>query len=269
MLEIVPLPETGHTGHAVVCAAGTVVVDPPLTTAITLQAVGGLPAVVGVIDTELATWRVSGARLVASHLGVPHWVVGVADVAGANPLDSERIADFAVEEVEGQAIATINGQAVLVGSRDRHGPSEVLAALAARWPEGRFVGSAGVVDAAGLTGSPVAPPSPLNREAVVLTNRGEADMHWADPRFGAEVNSVTAEYLTQRAGSPWAPTVIQLGGDAHEGITAIAPERLASMVPSLIGHRELVITAGDPALARQAAGFLARIGLAPVSWLET
>jgi hypothetical protein len=273
MLQIISLTEVGHSGHAIVGPGGTVIVDPPLTVSITIEAVAGLD-VVGVIDTEPAVWRISGARLVASHLGVPHWAVGDGHGVGAVRFEDHLPPGFGVENIGGRPIVTINGATALIGSQDRHGSRHALDALAARWPLGQFIGSAGEHTANELSGLVTAPPSPLNQEAVVLTNRGDVDMHWADPRFVTEVREVTSDHLTRRAGSAFAATIVRL--DAHteshtghnDGAIHIAPERLASVVPTLMGHRELVVSAADPALAEQAAGFLARLGLTPVSWVR-
>ena len=104
---------------------------------------------------------------------------------------------------------------------------------------------------------------PLNFEAVDLTNRGRADMFWADPRFGTDVRQLDAAYVKERLGSPWAPTVIDMrdGGPDIDGARRIRPARLASEIAQIEAGREVVVVAYDAQVAAAGAAFLARLGM--------
>jgi hypothetical protein len=277
MPSVAPLPEIDHQGYAIADRT-TVVVDPPLSTRAVLEATAALPPIVAVVEIELPGWRIGGGRLLAEHLGVPRFVASDRPIDGAEALVPDCVipgdAGLLTGETEGRiTVSTDNADHVFVGSLDRDpdgGPAR--AALAARFPTSTIAGSAGLHTAAGLAALRPPPPSPLNREAIELTNRGEADMYWADPRFVEPAPAADLGYLERRRASPWAPTIVDLGEGGDERwngyrVLNISPARLSSCFTELLAERELVVVAPTAELAGQAAGFLLRLGLGSVSWL--
>lgn len=277
MPTVVALPEIDHQGYAITNET-TVVVDPPLSTRAVLETTAVLPPIVAVVEIHLPGWRIGGGRLLAEQCGVPRFVAADRPLDGAAPLAPDRPipgdTGLVTHEAEDRiALSTENADHVFIGSLDRDpdaGPAR--AALAARFPSARFAGSAGLHTAGELVALLPPPPSPLNREAIELTNRGEADMYWADPRFVEAAPAADPEYLERRRASPWAPTIVNLGdGDderwAGYTVVTIPPARLASSFTQLLAERELVVVAPNAELAERAAGFLLRLGVGAVSWM--
>jgi len=147
-----------------------------------------------------------------------------------------------------------NGAAVFIGSLniDEHG-AEARVALGDGFADAAFYRSAGRYDNAALAGTEAPARHGLNADALRLTNCGDADMFWADPRFTEPAPAMTRDQLAARLAGPWAPTVISLstsgpdieGSPTGADVRMIRPEALASSFASLAGERELVIHADD------------------------
>ncbi len=250
-MEIVPLREPGHTGYLVRIGARELAIDPPLTAT-------GEPT--AVVETGTPDWRVCGGRLLEP---------------GGDLGDFPEVDVVAAPGTTESDIAVLVGDALFVGGLDTDHvvPSDAVAArvvatrraLAARFPDATVYGSAGERTAAELAALPAPPvgPAPVNAAAVLLTNRGKGDFYWADARFGSPVSPVSREYVEGRAGSPWAPTVVDLrSGESPSpaGALRLPPAQLASEIGSIQSAREVVVLADDIHTAEVAAGFLRRLG---------
>ncbi len=262
-MDVLPLPEPGHQGYLVRTGGRALVVDAPLDTASVTEF---LPASLDhllVVETGLPAWRVAGGRPLAEATGGElYGPAGRPLVAGTRIDGFPETGVVAAPARDGGEVALVVADLLFVGDLDTTIPADERVAatrldLAGRFPDHRCHGSGGVRPARELAQLPPPPAAAgmaaLNAEAVVMTNRGDADMYWADPRFTAPAPQVDRDYVEGRAGSPWAPVVVDLG--------EIAPERLASEIGRLEASREVVVVAGDAATAEAAAGFLRRLGV--------
>ncbi len=282
-MEVLPLPEAGHTGYLVQEAKRALVIDPPLDVGAVTEFLPGFVTLAAVVETSVPAHRVGGGRLLAAATGVARYGPGdtgrgARDLRGGARVDGfpEAVA-LAAPGYGPHDMALMVGDLLFVGDLDAALPGDpggsarvvtTRADLAGRFPDRIAHGSAGtrrVSELAELPQPPVGPP-PLNAEAVLLTNRGEADLFWADPRFGADAPAVDEGYVRSRSGSPWSPTIVDLRADPEEGTLAVAPARLASEIGRLEANRQIVVRADDPATAEQAARFLRRLGMA-AAWV--
>ncbi len=269
-MNVLALPEPGHQGYLVRGGDRAIVVDAPLDSDSVTEFLPARLRDVTVVETGLPAWRVAGGRLLAEALGAQLY-----GPAGHRLAAGTRIAGFpeagviAAPARSGGEVALVIADLLFVGDLDTSIPADPMVTetrsdLARRFPDHRCHGSGGTRPAADLAQLPAPPAAAglvagLNAEAVVMTNRGEADMYWADPRFTAPAPEVDHSYLEGRAGSPWAPLVVDLGEGGGE--VRVRPERLASEIGRLEASREVVVVAGDPATAQAAAGFLRRLGV--------
>lgn len=266
-----PLEETGHVGYLTEASDGHVVlIDPPLT----FDPAACRSTIGVIVETSLPGHRVSGSRLIANECEVlilaPVATEAMTRVnVGDDILDLLHVGPV-LERPEEIILMMDNERAVFVGSLDRDVTAErARRHLAESHPGAQFYGSAGQYDAGRLVGLAPEPYSGLNREAVILTNLGAADMFWADPRFVEPAEPTSRSQLVKRMAGPWPPAVISLSGPLSDlEARELRPEALASSFGSLAGERELVIWSQDPYLAEQAAGFLRRLGLSGTSWLR-
>ena len=275
-----PLQEIGHTGYAIAGAAGTVVIEPPLD----IAAVAVPGTVTDLVELSIPTWRVSGVRGrgdVTTHAQAAVWWAGVDEAI--QPRDGDVIGELLrVESVLDRSVVVVvdadhNDGDVFIGSLDRDpGAAGARAALADTRPGSTFWGSFGSYTSESLVDLKPETPVPLNADAVRLTNLGEVDMVWADPRFRETAASMTGAELAQRRKGPSAPTAVYVAAGGVVDVPAqwaaleplaIRAEALASSVGRLAGMRNLVVVADDPRLAEMAAGFLTRIGLPTTRWL--
>ncbi len=268
-MDVLPLPELGHQGYLVRSAGRALVVDAPLDTDSVTEFLPGGLAGLAVVETGLPHWRVAGGRLLADAVGAELY-----GPAGKRLTARTRIDGFPEAGVigaparTGDEVAVMIGDLLFVGDLDASvaaGPQVTATRrdLAGRFPDHRCHGSGGVRPAPELAQLPppaaAGPGAGLNAEAVVMTNQGRADLYWADPRFTDAAPEVDRSYVMARAGSPWAPLVVDLA--EREGDVQVPPERLASEIGRLEASREVVVVAADPAVAEAAAGFLRRLGV--------
>lgn len=279
-MEFLSVAEPGHQGHLLVTGRRALAVDPPLDVDSVAEFLPAWVRLTGVVETGVPVHRVAGGRLLAAELDVALYGPGSA-IRGAAPLhDGGRVAGFpevravAAPGRDPAAVCLLAGRALLVGDLDSpawassEGAGRVLQTrrdLADRFSAAIAYGSAGIRPVAELASLP--PPAsgraPLNAEAVAKTNRGAADMFWADPRFGPAAPRIAFDGLAPRLRSPWAPIVIDLrpGGEDIEGARRVAPARLASELDSLAGGKEIVVIADEKELAAAAARFIGRLGM--------
>ncbi len=282
MDHVLPLPELDRYGWLLIQNGHGLAIDPPLDADdVQARCPRGVD-LTAVVETGVPSHRIGGGRVLAEALEVPLFAPAGA-VRGAEPLsDGDTIPTFRHVSVEtwelGLNLASDAGWFVgdLVGAPWTHDTKpyrEAREHLAAAAGMAVIHCAAGDLDAAGVARAPLPDVggAVLNREAVELTNRGEADMYWADPRYVDDAPEVSMAHVEARLTSPWAPTVIDLRSAASEPIPTarrLSPERLASELVGLSSERELTVIADVPDLARQAAGFLARLGL-NAHWVAT
>lgn len=270
---IQPLEETGHVGYLVDTADGArVLIDPPLT----FDPSGCEGPLEVIVETAIAGHRVSGARLIARGCKVPILAPVTTPATTRVVAGDDILGLLRVEPVltrPDQMILTMDNETrIFIGSLDRDATAAALREqLTERCPRARFYGSAGVHGGQDLAELDPPPLPVLNREAVILTNSGEADMFWADPRFTKPADSTSRQQLVKRLAGPWPPAIVTPSGPDHQldaPVRQIHPAALASSFAELAGERELVLWAEDAGLAAQAAGFLRRLGLSGTSWLR-
>ncbi|MBT8197773.1 MAG: hypothetical protein HKN01_11345 [Acidimicrobiia bacterium] len=268
-MPVIPLNEPGHVGYLYCTDSGCTAIDPPLETS---AAVAAAPRpITRVVQTGIPSWRVSGARLLATELGVPvHGPPGIAPPA--LPIaDGDDLGDHITAAATPTGIMLTTPEGLFVGDLDAEisdvSPVAVVESrgrLAAAHRSDIAFGSAGQRPAGAL--ADLAPPTPgdrLNADAVELTNRGSADLWWADPRWVGPTSRTSD--LVARQGSPWAPVVVDLDGTSGVAdARRVPPERVATELAGF-GAQEVVVVSADAALAERAAGFLVRIGVR-ASW---
>ena len=280
-MEVLPLPGIARSGYLATVGKRAFVVDAPLDTDAVTEFIPGWVELVAVVETGVPAGRIAGGRPLAEATGAPLYAPA-GQVRGAKDLrDRTRLGDIpgliavAAPGYGERDVVLLVEDALFVGDIDGaghardHASAERVAAtrraLAARFPDHRAYGARGEAPAAQLADLPRPEPGgdPLNFEAIDLTNRGRADLYWADPRFGTDVSQLDADYLRERLGSPWAPMVIDLrtGGDPIDGAQRIAPARLASEIARIESGRETVVIADDDQLAARAAALFARLGI--------
>ena len=280
-MVVLPLPGVERSGYLVTVGKRAFAVDAPLATDTVTEFIPGWVDLAAVIETGVPAHRISGGRLLADATGTQLYGPA-AEVRGASGLrDRSRIADITgLSAVAAPAygehdVALLVDDALFVGDLDGGGHARSDAAatrvtatrceLAARFPDHRAFGSRGEASVTSLADLPPPVPAgdPLNFEAIDLTNRGRADMYWADPRFAADAPRVDPDRARERLGSPWAPSLVDLrsGGDPIDGAIRLPPARLASEIGRIESGREVVVVADDEGTAAAAAGFLARLGM--------
>lgn len=270
-MTVLPIPEPGHVGYAVEHATGWIVVDAPLDPEATRA---GLPAAPrAAVETGIPHHRIGGGRILAAALDIP--LYGPDGIAGALPLEELKAAGISVGGAGVHRTVAVASEVVLIGDLDTiaWAPDAAAAgavtaarrAVATAHPHARLLGSAGEVDAARLAGldQPATGPAPLNADAIALTNRGRADMFWADPRTAEAVPETSLEEVRPRLDSPWGPVILDLRDPptAPGPARHLAPRRVASELTGLTTERQIVVVADDDELARRTAGFLAGLGL--------
>lgn len=276
-MDITPLAEPGHRGYLLAAAELAIIVDPPLDTAIAATAAGADHRIVGVIETGIPRHRIAGGRLAAEAFGVELFAAPGA-IAAAAPLtaDSELpLPELRIVPLPSRTsydLVVIGPGFVAIGDLDTDAPVPDQAtgdriAAARRKIAGDHIevlGSKGRRPGTELTAlaDPPIADSVLNETAVVMTNRGEADLYWADPRFVTDAPAVPAGYLDGRLGTGWAPTVVDLTADGAgiDGAIRMSPASLATEIGLMSAQREIIVVA-DSSLAARAAGFLARLGM--------
>ena len=247
----------------------------------TTEFIPGWLRLVAVIETGIPADRIAGGRFLAEAMGAQLAGPGQS-IKGALSLgEGKHIREFpelrvlAAPAAGQENIALAIDDILFVGDLDRTGWAPTEAApdrvastrrgLAAQLPDSRAHGSNGVMSTADLPSLqlPKPGPEPLNFEAVSLTNRGQADMFWADPRYGADARPLDADYVRERSTSPWAPVILDLRNEGADidGARRIAPARLASEMGGLASGKELVVVADSETAAEEAARFLARLGM--------
>jgi hypothetical protein len=280
-MEVLPLPGIDRSGFLVTLGRRAFVVDAPLDTDAVTEFIPGWVELAAVVETSVPGHRIAGGRLLAGATGAKLFGPG-HEVRGAASLkERTRISDLpgllslAAPGYGEPDVALVVEDALFVGDLDGggHARSDAAAArvtetrrgLAGRFPDHQLYGSRGEARGADLAGMPpvTVRGEPLNFEAVDLTNRGRADMYWADPRIVTDVRQLDADYVRERLGSPWAPAVIdlRLDGDGIEGASHIRPARLASEIAKIQTGREIIVVGDDADIAAAAAGFLARLGM--------
>ncbi len=288
MVEVLPLPEGDRHGYLAIFANRAFAVDVPLDTDAVTEFIPGWVELAAVVETGIPGHRVAGGRLLAEATDAPLHGPG-RSIRGARGLgERSRIADFpgvvalAAPGYGESDIVVLAEDRLFVGDLDGGGRATDRAAaqrvvrtraeLASRFPDHVVYGSAGEMRGAGLAelAQPPECSEPLNFEAINLTNRGTADMFWADPRVGGETSELDPGYLRDRLDSPWAPVVVDMrsGGEDVEGARRIPPGRLASEIGQLATGREAVVLADDAEVAAAAAGFLARLGIR-AAWVRS
>lgn len=272
-VPIIPLPEPGHTGYLYCEASRCLAIDPPLDTAMVTDR-APFPITV-VVQTGIPEWRANGARLLAGEVGAQ--LLAAATVGPpAQPLhEGDGVEGFAdvVAVAAPTGIMLETGEGIFIGDLDApiadSGTEPVVAARAAVAASHRgdiAYGSSGQRPAGALRQlDPPARGDRLNAHALELTNRGVADLWWADPRWVEPAPRIERGDLDARRGSPWAPIVVDLDGSAGTAdARRIRPERLAVELVGM-GSQEIVVVATGAELAERAAGFLVRLGMR-ASW---